>query len=151
MLQEDIQSDLKDALKSGDDLRLSVLRDIKSGISNELISEGQTPQDSLSDEEVMAVIARLTKQRREAIEEFKAGDRDELADKEQKELEILESYLPDKMSDEELETLIEEKIAETGAEGMSDMGQVMGAVMSEVGPATDGNDVREIVQEKLQS
>lgn len=150
MLQETITEDLKSALRAGEKLRLSVLRDIKTGISNQLVSDGQKPDGELADEDIIEVIAGLAKQRREAVEEFSAGGRDEMAEKEAKELEILEEYLPEKMDEDELETLVESAIAEVGAEGMSDMGQVMGKVMQEVGPATDGDDVRKIVEEKLQ-
>jgi hypothetical protein len=149
MLQETITEDLTAALKAGEKLRLSVLRNIKSEISNQLVTDGQKPDGELRDEAVIEVIARLGKQRREAAEEFAAGGRDEMAAKEEAELLILEEYLPEAMSDEELEALVETKIAEVGAEDMSAMGQVMGAVMSETGPATSGDDVRAVVEKKL--
>lgn len=150
MLHEDIQTDLKAALEAGNEVRLSVLRNIKSEITNELVSQGTDRNETLPDEDVIEVIARLAKQRRESIEEFQAGDREELAEKEQQELEVLEEYLPEAMSDEQLEQLVESTIADVGAEDMSDMGQVMGAVMEEVGPQTDGDQVKKIVQDKLQ-
>ncbi len=150
MLHEDIQTDLKAALEAGNKVRLSVLRDIKSEITNEMVSQGVDRNETLPDEDVIEVIARLAKQRRESIEEFKAGDREELAEKEQEELEVLEEYLPEAMGGDELEQLVESTIADVGAEDMSDMGQVMGAVMDEVGPQTDGDQVKEIVQDKLQ-
>lgn len=149
MLQEDIQENLKAALKSGEKLRLSVLRDIKTSISNELVAGGRKPQETLSDEEVLEVIARLAKQRRDSIEEFSAGGRDDLVEKEEAELEILEEYLPEQMSKDELADLVDEAIEEVGAEDKSDMGQVMGKVMSQVGPATDGDSVRKLVEKKL--
>jgi len=149
MLHEDIQTDLKAALEAGDKTRLSVLRDIKSAITNELVSEGIDTDETLPDGDTQEVIARLAKQRKESIEEFNAGGRDDLVKKEQKELEVLERYLPEPMSEDKLEKLVESVIADVGAEDMSDMGQVMGKTMEEVGPATDGNNVKEIVQEKL--
>lgn len=149
MLQETITEDLKSALKAGEELRLSVLRDVKTSISNQLVSNGEKPDGELPDKDVIEVIARLAKQRRESAEEFAAGGREEMAEKEEAELEILEEYLPDKMDEDELETLVESTIAEVGAEDMSDMGAVMGKVMQEVGPAADGDDVRRIVEEKL--
>jgi uncharacterized protein YqeY len=150
MLQDDIQTDLKEALKAGEETRLSVLRNIKSEIANELVAAGEKPDAELSDKVVQDVIARLAKQRRESIEEFAAGGRDDLVKKEQAELEILEECLPEAMSEAELDALVESKVAEVGAEDMSDMGQVMGAVMGEVGPATRGGDVRAVVEDKLQ-
>jgi uncharacterized protein YqeY len=150
MLHEDIQTDLKAALEAGNKTRLSVLRNIKSEITNKLVSQGTDRNETLPDEDVIEVIAQLAKQRKESIEEFKAGGRDELAEKEQEELAILEEYLPEPMSDDELEQLVESTIADIGADDMSDMGQVMGAVMEEVGPQTDGDQVKEIVQNKLQ-
>jgi len=149
MLHEDIQTDLKAALEAGDKTRLSVLRDIKSAITNELVSKGIDTDETLPDQDVHEIIARLAKQRKESIEEFNAGGRDDLVAKEQKELEILERYLPEPMSEDELEKLVESVIADVGAEDMSDMGQVMGKAMEEIGPATDGNTVKDIVQEKL--
>jgi uncharacterized protein YqeY len=149
MLQETITNNLKEALKAGEKLRLSVLRDIKTNISNQLVTDGQKPDGQLADDDVIAVISRLAKQRKEAAEEFTAGSRDEMAQKERDELVILEDYLPEKMSQEELVTLVESVIADVGAEDMSSMGQVMGKVMSEAGPAADGDDVRKIVEEKL--
>jgi uncharacterized protein YqeY len=150
MLHDDIQTDLKAALEAGNKTRLSVLRDIKSEITNEQVSQGTDRNETLPDEDVVEVIARLAKQRRESIEEFEAGGRDELAEQEREELEILEEYLPESMSDDELQQLVESTIADIGAEDMSDMGQVMGAVMEEVGPQTDGDQVKEIVKDKLQ-
>lgn len=150
MLHEDIQTDLKAALEAGNKTRLSVLRNIKSEITNKLVSQGTDRNETLPDDDVIEVIAQLAKQRRESIEEFEAGGRDELAEKEQEELEILEEYLPESMSDDELRQLVESTIADTGAEDMSDMGQVMGAVMDEVGPQTDGDQVKGVVQAKLQ-
>lgn len=150
MLHDDIQTDLKAALEAGNKTRLSVLRNIKSEITNKLVSQGTDRNETLPDEDVIEVIAQLAKQRRESIEEFKAGGRDELVEKEQEELKILEEYLPEAMGDDELEQLVESTIADIGAEDMSDMGQVMGAVMDEVGPQTDGDQVKEIVQAKLQ-
>jgi uncharacterized protein YqeY len=149
MLHEDIQTDLKAALEAGDDTRLSVLRDIKSAITNELVSAGINTDETLPDGDTQEVIARLAKQRKESIAEFKAGGRDDLVAKEQKELEILENYLPEPMSEDKLEQLVESVIADVGAEDMSDMGQVMGKAMEEIGPATDGNTVKDIVQKKL--
>lgn len=149
MLHDDIQTDLKAALEAGNKTRLSVLRDIKSEITNEQVSEGTDRNETLPDDAVIEVIARLAKQRRESIAEFEAGDREELAQREQEELTILEEYLPEPMSDDELEQIVESTIANVGAEDMSDMGHVMGAVMKEVGPQTDGDQVKEVVQDKL--
>jgi uncharacterized protein YqeY len=149
MLHDDIQTDLKAALEAGNKTRLSVLRDIKSEITNEQVSEGTDRNETLPDDAVIEVIARLAKQRRESIAEFEAGDREELAQREQEELTILEEYLPEAMSDDELEQIVESTIADVGADDMSDMGQVMGAVMEEVGPQTDGDQVKEVVQDKL--
>ena len=149
MLQETITQDMKSALKAGERLRLSVVRNIKSEIANKLVTNGEKPDGELPDKDVVEVIARLAKQRREAATEFDAGERTEMADKERAELEILEEYLPEQMSDKELETLITSTIAEVGAEDMSAMGQVMGKVMAKTGPATDGDTVRRIVEEKL--
>ena len=149
MLHEDIKTETKQALKEGDKTKLSVLRNIKTEMTNELVETGHTPQDTLDDEKALEVIGRLAKQRKDSIEQFKEGGRDDLVETEEAELEILEEYLPEQLSKEEIEPVVREKVEELGTNDMSDMGKLMGAVMGELKGQADGNDVREVVEKVL--
>ncbi|MEX2405031.1 MAG: GatB/YqeY domain-containing protein [Candidatus Paceibacterota bacterium] len=149
MLQEKIEADLKKAMTEKDELRKSVLRNIKSEATNELVSQKRKPTEQLEEDDLIQVITRLAKQRKDSIEQFRKGNRPNLAEKEEKELKILEEYLPEQLSDEELRSIVEEKKEETGVESMADMGKLMGVVMSEVKGRADGNRVKDIVQDVL--
>ncbi|MEX0934816.1 MAG: GatB/YqeY domain-containing protein [Candidatus Paceibacterota bacterium] len=149
MLQEKIEADLKKAMTEKDELRKSVLRNIKSEATNELVSQKRKPTEQLEEDDLIQVITRLAKQRKDSIEQFRKGNRPNLAEKEEKELKILEEYLPEQLSDEELRSIVEEKKEETGAESIADMGKLMGVVMSEVKGRADGNRVKDIVQDVL--
>src|SRR3972149_8007091 len=131
MLKDKIQEDLKQAMKARDELRLSVIRMLKSAIQYHEIQKGGAGYEA-TDEDVIEGIGRGVKKRNEAIELYKKGGRQELADKEQKELEILKSYLPEQMSEDEIRKLVEEAISSTGASSMQDMGKVMGTLMPKV-------------------
>lgn len=148
-LQEQINNEIKEAMKAGEKLRLSVLRDMKSAFTKALTEKGRTPRDELTDEEAVGVIKRLAKQRRESIEQYKKGGRNELADYEEQELAILEEYLPEQLSEEEIRDIVKEKMNELDVEDKSGMGKLMGAVMAEVGHRADGNVVKAVVDELL--
>lgn len=146
MLLEKIKNDLRQALKAKDEARVSTLRFLLSAIHNkEIALQGK----NLPDEEVVEVIRQQIKQRKESIEAFKTGKRDDLVKKEQGELEILNSYLPQQISEEELTKVVEEEILETGATGPGDFGKVMGGVMAKVKGQAEGQIVAKIVKEKL--
>ena len=130
-LHTDIKSSLKDALKAKEEVRLRTIRSILTALTNELVATGKTPQDELSDEEVLAVIKRLAKQRKDSIEQYSAAGRDDLVGPEKDELIILEGYLPQIMSQEEIRPVAEAKKAELGIDDKSKMGMLMGAVMKE--------------------
>jgi uncharacterized protein YqeY len=127
-----------------------VIRDLKSSFVNELVSLGRKPDEVLSDEEALKVIKRKANQRKDSIEQFVKGGRPELAEKEKQELEILESYLPAQMSDEELQRIIEAKKAELGVTEKKDVGRLMGAVMKEVGGNADGSRVKALIEGSLE-
>lgn len=146
---EKIQEDIKEAMRAKDELRLTVLRNIKSEATNELVSTKRKPTDTLSDEELEKVISRLVKQRKDASEQFRNAGRDELADKEDAEHKILAEYLPQPLTDEELTQLIQTKKEELGVQDMSGMGQLIGAVMKEVGTRADGGRVKTIINTLL--
>lgn len=146
MILEKIKTDLKEAIKASDETRISTLRFLLSELHNkEIALHGK----NLSDEEVVEVIRQQIKQRKESIEAFKSARRDDLVKKEQKELEILNNYLPQQISENELVELIEEEILETGATGPGDFGKVIGGVMGKVKGQAEGAMVAELVKKRL--
>lgn len=144
-LESQIKDDLKTALKSKDELTVSVLRMLMADIKNTAIEK----KDELDDEEVTQAITKAVKQRKDAIASYKEGGRQELADKEQKEIEILQKYLPEQLSEEEIGKAVNEVIKSTGASSAADFGKVMGAVMGKLNGQADGQVVNKIVKEKL--
>ena len=149
MITQQIQSDLTDAMKAKDSLKAEVLKGLKSAFTNELVAQKKKPSDELGDEEAMSVLQRAAKQRKDSIEQFKKGGRDELADKEAQELAIIEAYLPEMMSKEDVEKVVKAKIDEMGISDKSQIGQLMGAVMKELKGKADGGVVKEVVSELL--
>jgi len=142
-LYQDIENQLKDAMRAQDKDRLMALRNIKSVLKNKMIDARR----DLSDEEVIQSIATLAKQRKESIEAFQAGGRQDLVDKEAAELKIIEEFLPQQLSAEELEKIIRDTIAETQAQGPKDMGKVMKALQ----PKTTGKADGKLVSEKVKA
>ena len=144
-LPERIDADLKAALKAGDKPRLEALRMMKSAVKYRQIEKG----GPLSDEEVLSVLSGLSKKHRESIEQFRKGGREELALKEEAQLKVLKGYMPEELSPEELQRLIEQAIAESGATGSADIGKVMRVLMPRVKGAADGRTVNEKVKGAL--
>jgi len=142
---DSIRADLKQAMLDRDKLRTSTLRLVLSAAKNKEIEKGEP----LSDEEMIAVLSSETKKRRESVEEYKKGNREDLAEKEAAEIEILKKYLPEQLSEEEIQKLVKEAIAQTGAAGPKDMGKVMQALMPKVKGRADGRAVSEIVKNLL--
>lgn len=147
-LKQKINQDLLLAMKAGDNLKRDVLRMLDAMIKNTEI-EKLKKEEGLSDNEVQEVIARAVKQRKEAAAQYTAGNRPELAEKENKEIEILLEYLPKQMSEEEVRKVVEEIIAKVGATSKAEIGKVMGPVMGKLKGLADGNLVKKIVEEKL--
>jgi hypothetical protein len=146
-LLERIDSDLKTAMKSSDKVAVSTLRIVKSTIKNKEIEKGET----LTDEEIISTFSTLTKQRRESIEQFEKGGREDLVSAEKAELAVLQKYLPEQLSVEELEKLIREAIQITAASGTKDIGRVMKEVMPKVKGRADGKEINRKVSELLSS
>ncbi|HKY64084.1 MAG TPA: GatB/YqeY domain-containing protein [bacterium] len=144
-LYQDIENQLKEAMKAREQDRLMFLRNIKSVLKNKAIDARR----DLSDDEVIQALSTLAKQRRESIEAFKSGGRQDLVDKELAELKVIEEFLPQQLSAEELEKLVREAIAETGAQGAKDMGKVMKALMPKTTGRTDGKALSEKVKNLL--
>ena len=147
MLIDKINDDLKEAMKARDEIRTSTLRMLKSAINYEAIAR---KEKSLKDDGIIEIIARQIKQHKDSIEGFTRGGRDDLADKEKQELEILISYMPEQLAEDEIRELVAKKVEEVGAQGPQDMGKVMGALMPDVKGRADGNVVSRLVREKLQ-
>jgi uncharacterized protein YqeY len=144
-LQIDIKEKQKEAMKAKDAVRLSVLRNISSSVTNELVSKGKTPQDELPDEDVLAVIKRLAKQRKDSIEQFEKGGREDLAEVEKAELVVLEEFLPEMMTQDAILPIAEAKKAEMGIDDASKKGMLMGALMKDLAGKADGGDVKAVV------
>lgn len=146
MLEEKILNDYKEAMKARDSLRSSVLSCLRAEIKNVEIAKNK---NSLDDHEVVAVIKKQIKQRQDSIEQFRSGSRDDLADKEVKELKILEVYLPAQLSEEELKKIIEEIVQALQAQGFKDMGKVMKEAMARVGQTADSKLLSDLVKARL--
>ncbi|HSA86418.1 MAG TPA: GatB/YqeY domain-containing protein [Nitrospira sp.] len=145
-LSDRLTQDLKLAMKSRDQLRMDVIRMIKAAVLNK---EVELKRD-LDDAEMSRVMTALVKQRRESVEQFEKAQRMELAAKERKEIEIIESYLPKPLSSDELDAIVASVILETGSSTLKDMGTVMKAVMARlVGQSIDGKQVSDLVKSKL--
>ena len=130
-MQNQIQEQIKDALRAKDQVRLTTLRGTLAAFTNEAVVKGRTPQDKLSDDEAIAVIRRLVKQRKDSIEQFEKGARQDLADIEKAEMKILEEFLPAQMSEEKIREIVLKKKEEMGLIDKSKMGIFMGAVMKD--------------------
>ncbi len=148
-IKDKIMADLKQAMKNKEQDRLRVLRSLKSKLLEREISERKGGEASLSDEQTTEVLMKAAKQRKESIEQFEKGERNDLADSEKKELEIIESYLPEMLSEDEIRDIAREKIDGIGAENMADMGQVMGVMMKELKGKAEGSLVSKVVKEEL--
>jgi uncharacterized protein YqeY len=148
-IKDQIMADLKQAMKNKEQDKLRVLRSIKSKLLEREISERKEGEASLSDEQTIEVLMKAAKQRKESIEQFEKGDRNDLADAEKAELEIIDSYLPEMLSEEEVRDAAREKIEELGANDMSDMGQVMGTLMQELKGKAEGSVVSKVVKDEL--
>ena len=144
-LREQLDSDMKAALKSRESIRLETIRGARGAIRNKEIEVG----DVLGDDGIMRVLRTLVKQRMDSVEQFRAAGRDDLADKELAEQAVLEGYLPRAPDAAEVEKVVGQVIAEVGAEGPRDMGKVMKPALERLGPAADGKRVSETVKRLL--
>ena len=145
MLHTQIQEEIKEALKAKETIRLLVLRGLLSAFTNDLIAARRKPNEILSDKEALKVIQKAVKQRKDSIEQFEKGDRNDLAEKEKVELTILETYLPEIMSKEEIEKIVTAKKEEMGIVDKAKAGILIGGVMKELQGKADGTIVKEIV------
>ncbi len=145
MLQDQIKNGIKEAMMAKDSVRLETLRAMSASFMNELVASGRKPQDTLTDEEVLVVIARLAKQRKDSIEQFKKGGREDLVATEEAQLAILETYLPKMMDKSEVEKIAHAKKAELGINDPAKKGMLMSALMKDLKGKADGSVVKEVV------
>jgi len=144
-LEEQINEDLKNSMKNKDEARLSCLRFLKAALKNKQVEK----MGKLSDDEICAVISSLIRRAKDSVKEFKEGGRQELADKEEKEINILSGYLPKQLSHEEVEHILRETISELSAQGPRDLGRVMKAAMVKLAGKAQGKEVNEIAKKLL--
>jgi len=148
MLLEDLRNDCKKSLKAHDSERVGALRFLLSEIQKREI-ELRT-QRELTDEDVRAVLVKEAKKRRESIREFGKAGRGDLVEKEKRDLQIIQEYLPQPLGEDEVQRLVKQAVAEVGAASLADLGKVIGKVMSQVGGRAEGSMVAEMVKEELQ-
>ena len=149
MLTANIRSGMTAAMKARDSLRVDTLRGALAAFTNELVAKGRKPTEELADNDAIAVLKRLGKQRREAADVYAKGSRAELAEKELSELKIIEEYLPQMIGREEIEKVARAKKDELGVTDASGAGKLTGAIMKELAGRADGNEVKEVVQKLL--
>lgn len=148
-IKESILNELKSAMKQRQADRLRVLRSLKAKILEKEISERKGGEGEISDEQVTEVLLKAAKQRKESIEQFQEGGRDDLVKKEEEELVVIEEFLPKMMSEEEVRSEVQKQIDEMGASDMSDMGRVMGVMMGKLKGKAEGSLVSRVVKEEL--
>ncbi len=144
-LEERLVEEMKQAMKSNDKIRLSTIRMVRSAVKNREIEQ----RKKLEDDDVLRVIQGMVRRGEESIEQFQAGGRIDLVQKEQKEIEILKSFFPPSLSHEEVLKIIEQSIAETQASSLKDLGKVMKSLMPKLGGKVDGRMINQLVKERL--
>lgn len=147
MIHEDIKKGIKDAMLAKDAVRLEVLRGLSSAFTNELVAKGRTPQEMLTDDEALAVITRTAKQRKDAISQFEAAGRNDLADEDKAQLAVLETYLPAQMSEDDVRASVSKIKSDKGISDPSQKGMLMKEAMAELKGKADGMLVKKIVDE----
>jgi len=150
MLHEQIKNNIREAMLAKDSLRLETYRGMLAAFTNELVSKNRKPNETLEDEDALAVITRLSKQRKDSIEQFKKGNREDLVKKEQAELAILETYLPKLMDRNEVEKIAQSKKNELGISDATKKGMLMSAIMKDLKGKADGTVVKEVVDSLFQ-
>lgn len=146
-IEGEIRSEMTDAMKSGDGRRRDIMRLLLASLQNARISSGH----DLSDDEVIVVLQREAKQRRDSINEYIEGDREDLVRAEQEELDVIDVFLPESLTDDEVTEIARVVVAEMGATGPGDLGKVMGPLMGRVAGRADGGRVNQLVRELLTS
>ena len=147
MLQQKIREEMKEAMKARETIKLEVVRGILAAFTNELIAQKRKPQDELSDDEAILVVQKLAKQRKDSIEQYKAGGRDDLAEAEKEELKYIKAYLPQMMARNDIKKLAIAKRDKMALTDPSKKGVLMGALMKDLKGKAQGGDVKDVVDE----
>jgi uncharacterized protein YqeY len=147
LLQEKIRENIKESMKAGDKVRLEVMRGLVTAFTNELVATNRTPQDMLTDEEAIKVITRASKQRKDSIEQFGKGNRQDLVDAETAQLRIIEEYLPKLMEKSEVEKFVKAKYDELEVKDPTKKGMFMSSIMKDLKGKADGSLVKEVVDQ----
>jgi len=145
MLHEQIKNKIKEAMMTKDQIALDTYRGMLSAFTNELVAKNKKPNEILPDEEAITVITRLAKQRKDSIEQFKKGNREDLVKEESAQLAILETYLPKMMKKSEVEKIVKEKKEEFGISDVKEKGKLMSVIMKDLKGKADGMVVKEVV------
>ena len=148
-LRERIDAEIKTAMKSKDKVRLETVRGIKKFILEKEVSLRPSGQETLTEAQELEILMQIAKQRRDSIEQYRKGGREDLVAQEEAELVILEEYLPPQISDEEVSKVVDEVIASVGATSAKEMGKVMGKAMQQLKGKADGNKIQDMVKAKL--
>jgi uncharacterized protein len=145
-MTDQLNADMKEAMKKKEKKALTVIRGLKSSIQNEKIKLGR----ELSSEDELTVVSREMKQRKESLQEFESAGREDLAEQVRTEIDILQKYMPEQLSAEQLQSIVHETIEQVGASSPADMGKVMGAIMPKVKGKADGSEINKMVKQALQ-
>ncbi|MEA3398972.1 MAG: GatB/YqeY domain-containing protein [Patescibacteria group bacterium] len=145
-LHQKIKEGIKESMKNRDTVQLNVRRDLVTSFTNELVANGKTPQGELTDEEVLKVITRTAKQRKDSIDQFTKGGRNDLVEEEKAQLAILEKYLPEMMNEDDIRKVVEAKLLEMGS---GNKGMLMGSIMKELKGKADGSLVKKVLNELI--
>jgi uncharacterized protein YqeY len=148
-LKTRLLDDLKTSMKAKESDKTRVLRSLKAKILEKEISERKDGESTLSDDQIVEVLMKAAKQRKESIDQFKEGGRDDLVEKEEMELALIENYLPEMMSEDEIRNAVKDQIKKMNASSMADMGKVMGALMGQLKGKAEGALISRIVKEEL--
>lgn len=146
-LQEKVKEQMKDAMRAKDEQKKMTLRGLMSAFTNELVAQGKMPTDSLSDDDALKVITREAKRRKDSIQQYIDGGREELAADEKEELAVLESYLPELMSEADIRSFAEAKKAELGITDVSEKGKFIGTLMGDLQGKADGALVKQVIDQ----
>ncbi|MEK7602324.1 MAG: GatB/YqeY domain-containing protein [Patescibacteria group bacterium] len=148
-IHETIKVGIAEALKARDEVKLRTYRSLVTAMTNEVVAKKRKPDEFLTDEEAQAVLKRSANQRKDSIEQFTKGGRAELAEPEQAELSVIEALLPAQMTHDEIEAIVQAKLAEHGVTDKSGAGKFMGLIMKEFAGRADGNEVKSVIDSLL--
>lgn len=148
-MHETLKGSIPEALRAHDEVRLRTLRSLVTAMTNEVVAKKRKPDEFLADDEAIAVLKRAANQRKDSIEQFEKGGRDDLAAPEREELMVIESYLPAQMSRADIEAVVKAKMAEAGVTSKAEAGKFTGMLMKELKGRADGGDVKAVVDSLL--